>query len=671
MKSYISAKLISKVLQPCLTALILLSLPTHATSLPPISLQGASLQEAPLQETSAQEASLKEVASEELPQAFDNPEFEQIFAQIDNGDINDERYPILIEKMASLIAEGDIERTYRLLPKQCMAYNFLEQQQNQNATEFLANAFTRYSEMPAAIYIELKLCEATLLRYRGEITEANTMIQKALVDAEKIQHQRLIADAYSMLGQIASYTGDFAFALKNLLQAFERYQQLELITLERLGLLDLAITYRRLGETETALKYYSELELAFSQSDQIALVMLVKNDMAYAFEDINEYQKAADYYLAIFNYYQEVHTDPTFVARVAVDMSSALIQLGQYQKALDYLDEFEPIISPSVDTHYSFLHLYKAQAKHGLGLTEEALIHLEKATAGFSKNHNKRGHEMLLKLKVEIYESLQQWQDAYEAQLELYDIHLILDKALENQASTEMRVKFDSEKIEAENAELVAFHQLKDQQLSIQQDNERLQILALSLGFASVLTLILFSLYFNKKSQQLKELALTDLLTQLPNRLSFYRKAQNAFTRLSEKQQPLSVISIDIDHFKQVNDQHGHDIGDRVLKIVANICRKKLPENTLVGRVGGEEFLALLPNSRSQNSLNVAQSIVDEVNLFEFSNFSENLTVTISAGVATFKDEASLTELIKKSDLALYRAKNQGRNQVVYFHDDA
>ncbi|GIU48354.1 MULTISPECIES: tetratricopeptide repeat-containing diguanylate cyclase [Shewanella] len=608
-------------------------------------------------------------ASEKKP--FDNPRFEEIFKQVDDGDINDASFPILIEEMAQLIAEGDIERTYRLMPKQCMAYNFLAEQQNQNAQEFLSNIYNHYPDIPPAISIELKLCEATLLRYKGEITEANEMVKAALNNAQQIANERLIADAYSMLGQIASYTGDFAFALKNLLEAYERYQQLGLITLERLGLLDLAITYRRLGETDTALKYYAELEQAFSDSNQIALVMLVKNDMAYAYEDINEYQKAADYYLAIFKYYEEVHSDPTFTARVAVDMSSALIRLGQYQQALDYLDKFESVISPSVDTHYSFLHLYKAQAKHGLGLTEQAIPHLKKSTAGFNKNHNKRGHEMLLELKVEIYESLGLWQQAYEAQLKLYDIHLILDKALENQASTEMRVKFDSEKIEAENAELVAFHQLKDQQLSIKQDNERLQIITLALGFASILLLILFSLYFNKKSKQLKELALTDLLTQLPNRLSFYREAQDTFNRLSQHQQPFSIISIDIDHFKQVNDQHGHSIGDIVLKTIAQILRRKISQTSVMGRVGGEEFLVLLPNTRSQSAIKTAQTIIDEVNFVEFSNFSENLSVTVSAGVAAYKDEAKLTEIIKKADLALYQAKNQGRNQVVYFRDDA
>lgn len=624
----------------------------------------------------------------EATQAFDNPEFEQIFILIDNGDINDASYPNLIDEMAQLIDDGDIARTYRLLPKQCLAYNFLEEQQNLNAQKFLTDVYQRYSEMPADIRINLKLCEATLLRYRGEITDANQMVQQALIDAKQINDQRLTADAYSILGQIASYTGDFAVALKNLLQAYEGYQKLKLVTLERLTLLDLAITYRRLGETETALKYYSQLEQAFSDSDQIALVMLVKNDMAYAFEDIDEFQKAADYYLAIYNYYQETQSDPTFVARVAVDMSSALIQLEQYQQALDYLYKYEAIISPSVDTHYSFLHLYKAQAKHGLKLTKEALPHLEKATVGFNKNHNKRGHEMLLKLKVEIFESLEQWQQAYQAQLALYEIHLKLDKALENQASTEMRVKFDSEKIEAENAELVAYHELKDQQFIIQQDNERLQILTLALGFASVLLLIIFSLYFNKKSQQLKQLALTDLLTQLPNRLSFYRNAQNTFTRLSERQQPLSIISIDIDHFKLVNDQHGHDTGDKVLKAVAQIClenlsvvhlseqhssmtRKSHTGRSHIGRVGGEEFLILLPNTRSQAAINLAQSILNDIHSFDFSHISENLSVTISAGVATFKDETTLTELIKKADKALYRAKNQGRNQVVYFHDDA
>ncbi|WP_192021450.1 tetratricopeptide repeat-containing diguanylate cyclase [Shewanella sp. WPAGA9] len=601
---------------------------------------------------------------------FSNPEFDALFTIVDHGDINDERYPQTIEQLTQMITKGDMVRTHKLLPKQCLAFNFFEPEQNEQAASFIINAYENYPEMPHAIRIELSLCEATLLRYRGEINNANELIKQALADAKQIEHLRLIADAYSMLGQIASYTGDFAIALENLLQSYEIYQGLNLPTLEHLGLLDLAITYRRLGETDTALKYYKEVERQFSSTGQTALVMIVKNDMAYAYEDLQQYQKAADNYLSIYNYYQKVHTDPTFVARVAVDMSSALIHLGQYQQALNYLNQYENIVSPAVDTHYSFLQLHQAQAKHGLGQTQAALPHLEKAIAGFDKNNNKRGHEMLLKLQVEIYESLEWWQQAYEAQLALYDIHVLLDKALKNQASTEMRVRFDSQKLEAENAELVAFHQLKDEQLVIRQDNERLQVLALMLGVASVLTLVLFSVFLNKKSKQLKYLALTDLLTQLPNRLSFYRRANSAFDKHIQDKTPLSIISIDIDHFKKVNDNHGHVCGDRVLKAVANIIRKHIKEDDIAGRVGGEEFIILLPKARSQAAVSLAQEISASVNLYQFSNFSDNLEVTISGGVSTSHGETTLSQLIKKADLALYRAKHQGRNQIVYFHDD-
>ncbi|WP_158638076.1 tetratricopeptide repeat-containing diguanylate cyclase [Shewanella donghaensis] len=597
-----------------------------------------------------------------------NKEFDRLFAIVDQGDINDATYPDIIKQLEELIAAGDVTRTLLLLPKQCLAYNFFDETQNAVANQFIIDALKLYPSMPEKIRIELKLCESTLIRYRGDIEAANKLIQQNLTDARTISDKRLMADAHSQLGQIASYTGDFAIALTHLLKSYELYQEFDLPTLQNLSLLDLAITYRRLGETDTALKYYTELEAKFTQRGQTALAMLVKNDMAYAYEDIEQYQKAADNYLSIYNYYLQVHTDPTFTARVAVDMSSALIELEQYQLALDYLNKHESVISPNVDTHYSFLQLSFARAKHGLGLTEQSLPHLEKATAGFEKNQNKRGKEMLLHLKVAIFESLQDWQLAYEAQLALYEIHLLLDKAMDNQASTEMRVKFDSEKIEAENAKLIAYQLLKEQQLQIKEDNKKLQMIALCLGLASILLLTLFSIRFNRKSAQLKQLALTDLLTQLPNRLHFYQQANRLFAKALKKQESLTVVSFDIDNFKQVNDNYGHDAGDKVLRAVANICQNNTRMTDVIGRVGGEEFLLLLPQTRSKAAISVTQYIIEQVSQYDFSDINDKLVVTISAGVCTLKDESTLPELIKKADTALYQAKNQGRNQLCYYH---
>ncbi|WP_076541565.1 tetratricopeptide repeat-containing diguanylate cyclase [Shewanella sp. UCD-KL21] len=602
---------------------------------------------------------------------IENPEFDILFNAADQTDINDPSFPQMVKDLESLLDVADIERTYLLLPKQCLSHNVFHGEQNKLADQFIIDAIKTYPAMPASTRIELKLCEATIMRYRGDTSAANALIRESLLAAEGINNRRLMADAYSQLGQIASYTADFAMALKNLMLAHELYKEFDLPTRQRLSLLDLAVTYRRMGETDTALKYYLQLEKAFTKSNQLDLVMLVKMDMAYAYEDLRQYQKAADYYLTILNYFQDIYTDPTYPARVAVDMSYPLIELGKYQQALDYLKEYEDVIGPNVDTHYSFMQLFFAQAKHGLGLTEQAIPYLNKATAGFKRNHNKRGHEMLLNAKVDIYESLQDWQQAYDAQISLYEIHQLIDKAMENQSSTEMLVKFDSEKIEAENAELIAFQLLKEQQLATQQDNERLQYIALMLAGASLILLFIFTLYSNKKSKQFKLLALTDLLTQLPNRLALYQQANQLFNNALIKQQTLAIVSFDVDHFKQVNDTYGHDAGDTVLKTLARICTNKLPANAVIGRVGGEEFLVLLPQIRSTAAISLTQAIIEHVSSHDFSAINSELKVTISAGVSTYYDEQTLSELIKKSDMALYQAKRNGRNQLSYYHDDS
>ena len=130
----------------------------------------------------------------------------------------------------------------------------------------------------------------------------------------------------------------------------------------------------------------------------------------------------------------------------------------------------------------------------------------------------------------------------------------------------------------------------------------------------------------------------------------------------------LSVLFFDIDHFKKINDTYGHDIGDKVLKKVAEVISNSLREGDTVARWGGEEIVALLLGANETDAREKAEIIRKKIESLEF-DFAPDLKVTISIGVAENFPEATCAKLLKNADLALYKAKGTGRNKVVAFSE--
>ncbi len=173
---------------------------------------------------------------------------------------------------------------------------------------------------------------------------------------------------------------------------------------------------------------------------------------------------------------------------------------------------------------------------------------------------------------------------------------------------------------------------------------------------------------------ELENLAMTDYLTNLYNRRYFMQRGEQEFRRAKRSQRPLSAMMIDIDKFKNVNDTYGHESGDTVLKQVAARLKNNLREIDLLGRVGGEEFAVLLPETSlreaSISAERVRQAIQNE--FFELPGGSLTISTTICIGVAVVTDKISdIDDLLRNADAALYQAKNSGRNRVITYQENS
>ena len=167
-----------------------------------------------------------------------------------------------------------------------------------------------------------------------------------------------------------------------------------------------------------------------------------------------------------------------------------------------------------------------------------------------------------------------------------------------------------------------------------------------------------------QNEEALKRLANTDGLTGVLNRRRFMELARQEVARSRRYGGPLSLIMLDVDHFKAVNDTHGHEVGDEVLVSLSKVCRKVLRQVDLFGRVGGEEFMALLPETDLAAAAKVAERLRLELARHPVSGSHPQLRVTISLGVSQLVPDMRLSDLMRTADDAMYRAKQNGRNRV-------
>lgn len=171
----------------------------------------------------------------------------------------------------------------------------------------------------------------------------------------------------------------------------------------------------------------------------------------------------------------------------------------------------------------------------------------------------------------------------------------------------------------------------------------------------------------------LKESAFKDSLTGLYNRKFLEEHTKKLVPQVKRENSNIGILMLDMDHFKAVNDEYGHDIGDKVLKELAKILEDTVRESDIVIRYGGEEFIVLLVNVKSEEAaLNVAQKIAQTVRENEINVYAGNkLKKTVSIGLSMYpQDSTNFEAVIKNADIALYEAKNSGRDKVVRFKEE-
>lgn len=171
-----------------------------------------------------------------------------------------------------------------------------------------------------------------------------------------------------------------------------------------------------------------------------------------------------------------------------------------------------------------------------------------------------------------------------------------------------------------------------------------------------------------KLYHEIERIAVTDSLTELHTRRYTTERFQEELKRSQARGMKLSFLMIDVDHFKTFNDQHGHLLGDQILREVGKLIQESTREIDIAGRFGGEEFCVILPDTDRAGARFAAERIRQAVEASSIKAYDAEVKITVSLGVATYPEDGTpIEELIDKADWALYRAKREGRNRVCSF----
>ncbi len=226
---------------------------------------------------------------------------------------------------------------------------------------------------------------------------------------------------------------------------------------------------------------------------------------------------------------------------------------------------------------------------------------------------------------------------------------------------------FDQNISQFENKILAQENSIKNLSLISEKRKNKIAELTIFIIAAFSLAVLIFTVSLWRSKKKFVQLAQIDYLTKIANRRYIFEAGQNLIDKSISRGHSLYLFIFDIDDFKLVNDNQGHDMGDQVLKQVTKACSQLLSENSLFGRIGGEEFIYLIPNLSDEEAINIADQIRVGVSKINFNENNQSTKVTISTGISTTDQIIRMDELVKQADMALYESKDQGKNRVTFY----
>ena len=507
-------------------------------------------------------------------------------------------------------------------------------------------------------------CEGEILETTGDNRKALTLFEQAVNAAEAASDNEMLANALFQRGYLRGLEGDYGTGLVDLRRARTLYERLGMTERASTSLNGIATLYNRMGDHEQARHYYEQTLKLQTIEGPKREVAVTQHNLGRSYEYLKQWAQARQAFEAALDLSREIDY-PRGEAYALRGLASVRNAEGEPAAALSLLQLADLLQKRTADERLrGQILLQRGIAMRQLKRPGEALPMLQDAVGVFRKADSLAELVIAERELAAAQADLTDWHSAYQQQLEYgQTLEQWLRHQLDQRFAT-LKVDFDTTAKEKENALLLREKQAGERALEEARRASRLQAAVITLICVLLVGVGAVALHLRRVSRQMRLLAMTDELTGLPNRRDVLARLQAML--VDRKQGPCALLIVDLDHFKAINDDFGHLVGDEMLKAVAQVLREAVREPMCLGRLGGEEFVVVLPRTDEQQALKVGERIREQVQSLDTTRWLPQARhLTASLGVAVSRlGEDDVSTMLHRADEALYRAKAAGRNRV-------
>lgn len=519
---------------------------------------------------------------------------------------------------------------------------------------------TRRSGAEAAVLV----CEGAIEEARGDSAKALDIFERAVDSAARAADDELMADALFQRGYLRGVQGELASGLTDMRRAMALYEKLQQPQQAQNTLSGIAILFNRMGDAAQA-RHYFEASLKLQQASGSTREQLVTlHNLGRTLENMGEWGEAQKAFEGALQLARKLDypRGEAYALRGLASVRNARNAPAEAIALLDLAAQTQRD-TPDARLRAQFL-LQRGIALRKLHRPGEALEALQEALGVFQQADSLAEQVATRGELAALLHEMGDWRAAYEHQAAYKEASDTLLKRQLDQRFATLKIEFNSAARDKENALLLREKAAADAALAQERRVGRLKLVVLLLATALAGLLGVLAWRQRRSGRAMQVLAMTDELTALPNR-------RHVLGRLEALLKPGAgggaLLIVDLDHFKRFNDQRGHLVGDEVLRAVSDVLRKAVRPPVAVGRLGGEEFVLVLPRADIVRAAEVAEDLRRKVQAIDISAWSVGAgsEITVSVGVTLSEPGDDVSAMLRRADEALYAAKAAGRNRVV------
>ena len=505
-------------------------------------------------------------------------------------------------------------------------------------------------------------CSGKIAETAGDTAQALALYDEAVSVATRMADTEMLAEGLFSRGYVHSLQDQYANGLADLQRAQALFEQLKMPQYALIALNGIANLYNRLGDFTQAKQIYQKTLVTQRKAGMLREQADTLYNLGRAEENLLQWDAARDNFSTALQISQQLNYSRT-EAYALRGMATVANATGKPLVALETLEAAAALQRDTPDARLNaHIQLTRGIAYHQLQRLTESIAALEAAKRIFSAADSPNELNAVFTELALVYAQLGNWRKAYDARSAAQAIsNGVLHNMLDQRFAT-LKIEFDIASKDKENFLLTRENIANQKALEQASTARKLQTAVITLSTILLVLLGILVWHQRRGKQHMRVLAMTDELTGVPNRRSVLTKLDALLQRDDVKQ--CSMLIIDIDHFKSINDKYGHPAGDETLKLVANCLRHIALSPAFSGRLGGEEFVLVLPERTLGNALLVAENVRATIAELDLSSLLGDRFITVSVGVTLSIVDDTPSTMLRRADAALYAAKHAGRNCV-------